>query len=642
MLSIYCNGPIYPIGSVTQKKGKKREVIRMTKASWSKALFALMLVLLLALAACNSGGDSEESKGSDSEGSSEKDGDKEKESEDGLYSIDDFNAAKTNEGDAIEGGELNFGLVSDTAFEGTLNWNFYSGAPDAEVINWFDEPMLYNDENFLYTNDGPASYVVDDSGKVFTFTIKDNVNWHDGEPVKAEDWAYSFEVIGDAAYTGVRYGSDFTNIEGMEEYHAGEADSISGIEVVDEKTLKITFKESTPSLLTGGIWPYAMPKHIFKDIAVADMAESPEVRENPIGMGPFKVDSLVPGESVTYVKNEDYWQGEVNLDKVTLKVINPSTVVQALETGEVDLVDSFPVDQFPDNADMSNVEFLGMTDLAYTYIGFKLGTWDKEAKEVKPDDSMKMADVNLRKAMWHAVDNNAVGEKFYNGLRWNATTLIPPSHPEFHDAENPGVEYDPEKAKQILDEAGYEDVDGDGMRENPEGEELVINFASMSGGDTAEPLANYYIQSWEQVGLNVQLLDGRLQEFNTFYDRVGQSGDDDPAVDIFQGAWSVGYDVNPDGLYGRDALFNFPRYASEENDKLLEAGVSADSFDVEKRKKVYNEWQQLMVDEIPVFPTLYRSVLVPVNNRVQNYSIAVDWFDRYNLAVTAEEAPTAE
>lgn len=641
MLSIYCNGPIYPIGSVTQKKGKKREVIRMTKARWSKALFALMLVLLLALAACNSGGDSEESKGSDTEGSSEKDGDKEK-SEDGLYSIDDFNAAKTNEGDAIEGGELNFGLVSDTAFEGTLNWNFYSGAPDAEVINWFDEPMLYNDENFLYTNDGPASYVVDDSGKVFTFTIKDNVNWHDGEPVKAEDWAYSFEVIGDAAYTGVRYGSDFTNIEGMDEYHAGEADSISGIEVVDEKTLKITFKESTPSLLTGGIWPYAMPKHIFKDIAVADMAESPEVRENPIGMGPFKVDSLVPGESVTYVKNEDYWQGEVNLDKVTLKVINPSTVVQALETGEVDLVDSFPVDQFPDNADMSNVEYLGMTDLAYTYIGFKLGTWDKEAKEVKPDDSMKMADVNLRKAMWHAVDNNAVGEKFYNGLRWNATTLIPPSHPEFHDAENPGVKYDPEKAKQILDEAGYEDVDGDGMRENPEGEELVINFASMSGGDTAEPLANYYIQSWEQVGLNVQLLDGRLQEFNTFYDRVGQSGDDDPAVDIFQGAWSVGYDVNPDGLYGRDALFNFPRYASEENDKLLEAGVSADSFDVENRKKVYNEWQQLMVDEIPVFPTLYRSVLVPVNNRVQNYSIAVDWFDRYNLAVTAEEAPTAE
>ncbi len=66
-----------------------------------------------------------------------------------------------------------------------------------------------------------------------------------------------------------------------------------------------------------------------------------------------------------------------------------------------------------------------------------------------------MADVNLRKAMWHAVDNNAVGEKFYHGLRWAATTLIPPSHPEYHDDSNPGAPYDPEKAKQILDDAGY-------------------------------------------------------------------------------------------------------------------------------------------------------------------------------------------
>ncbi|WP_404454638.1 oligopeptide ABC transporter substrate-binding protein [Oceanobacillus kapialis] len=611
----------------------------MTKASWSKALFALMLVLLLALAACNGG--SEESEGSGSEGSGEGSGSEK--SEDGLYSIDDFSTEKTNEGEAIEGGELNYGIVTDTAFEGTLNYNFYSGAPDAEIIAWFDEPLLSWDENYIYTNDGAATYKTSDDGRVFTFTIGDNVNWHDGEPVTAEDWAFAHEVIGDPEYPGVRYGEDFTNIEGMEEYHNGEADSISGIEVVDEKTLKITYKKATPSLLTGSIWAYALPKHIFKDIPVADMIDSPEVRENPIGMGPFKVESIVPGESVTMVKNEDYYKGEPKLDKVTVKVINPSTVVQALETGEVDTVDSFPVDQYPDNADMSNVEFLGTTDKAYTYIGFKLGTWDKEAKEVKPDDSKKMADVNLRKAMWHAVDNNAVGEKFYNGLRWNATTLIPPSHPEFHDTENPGLEYDPEKANQILDDAGYEDVNDDGFRETPDGEELVINFASMSGGDTAEPLANYYIQSWETVGLNVQLLDGRLQEFNTFYDRVGQNGDDDPEVDIYQGAWTVGNDISPDGLYGRDALFNFSRYASEENDKFIEEGLSEESFDIEHRKEVYNEWQQFMVEEVPVFPTLYRSVLVPVNNRVQNYSIALDWAPRYHeISVNSEEAQTAE
>ena len=495
----------------------------------------------------------------------------------------------------------------------------------------------------MYTNDGAATYEISEDGHVFTFTIGDNVNWHDGEPVTAEDWLFAHEVIGHPDYDGPRYGSDFTNIEGMEEYHAGEADTISGIKVIDDKTLEITYIQATPSLVTGSIWTYPLAKHIFGDMEVAEMSASPEVRENPIGFGPFKVESIVPGESVTMVKNEDYWRGEPNLDGVTVKVINPNVVVQELESGGVDTVSAFQVDQYPDNAEMSNVEYLGRIDRSYSYIGFKLGTWDKENGEVVTDPEAKMADVNLRKAMWHAVDNTTVGERFYNGLRWNATTLIPPSHPEFHDDSNAGVSYDPEAAKQLLDEAGYVDVDGDNFRENPDGEELVINFASMSGGEVAEPLAQYYIQAWEQVGLNVQLLDGRLQEFNSFYDRVGQNGDDDPAVDIYSAAWGVGIDVDPRGLYGRDAIFNFSRYSSDKNDELLAAGVSEDAFELENRQKVYNEWQQFMIDEVPVFPTLYRSELVPVNNRVHNYYIGDGTnMYRYDIAVTQEEPIVAE
>ena len=619
----------------------------MGKSKLMKALLALMLVLLVALAACSGDSDDGQSEGtdsgSDSGDSAEADDEGESDSESELYSIDDFNQIKTNEGEAIDGGTLTFGLVSDTAFEGTLNWNFYSGDPDAQILDWFDEALLTWDENYVYTNDGAATYEISEDGHVFTFTIGDNVNWHDGEPVTAEDWLFAHEVIGHPDYDGPRYGSDFTNIEGMEEYHAGEADTISGIKVIDDKTLEITYIQATPSLVTGSIWTYPLAKHIFGDMEVAEMSASPEVRENPIGFGPFKVESIVPGESVTMVKNEDYWRGEPNLDGVTVKVINPNVVVQELESGGVDTVSAFQVDQYPDNADMSNVEYLGRIDRSYSYIGFKLGTWDKENGEVVTDPEAKMADVNLRKAMWHAVDNTTVGERFYNGLRWNATTLIPPSHPEFHDDSNAGVSYDPEAAKQLLDEAGYVDVDGDNFRENPDGEELVINFASMSGGEVAEPLAQYYIQAWEQVGLNVQLLDGRLQEFNSFYDRVGQNGDDDPAVDIYSAAWGVGIDVDPRGLYGRDAIFNFSRYSSDKNDELLAAGVSEDAFELENRQKVYNEWQQFMIDEVPVFPTLYRSELVPVNNRVHNYYIGDGTnMYRYDIAVTQEEPIVAE
>lgn len=621
----------------------------MKKALFSKWLLALMLVLVLALAACNSDSDDEGGETADpdtsEEGTDDGDGEEESGNEDGIYSIDDFSPEKTNSGDAIDGGTLNFGLMTSSAFEGTLNLNFYTGAPDGEVIDWFMESLLSVDDNYNYTQDGAATFEVienDDETVTFELVLNENLNWHDGEPVTAEDWAYSHEVIAHPESTSTRYSGSMTRIVGIDEYNKGEADTISGIEVVDDKTLRITFREASPSLLASGLWTYATPKHIFEDIPIAEQAEHDATRKNPIGYGAFKVETITPGESVTYSANEDYWQGAPQLDGVTLKVVAPETVVQALETGEVDLVDSFPTDQYPDVAEsLNNVEFLGQIDLAYTYIGFKVGQWDEEAGQNVIDPDAKMADVNLRKAMWYAVDNDAVGERFYNGLRWSATTLIVPTHPDYHDDTIEAPKYDPDEANRLLDEAGYEDSDGDGFREDKNGEELVINFASMEGGDIAQPIANYYIQAWEQVGLKVELVDGRLMEFNSFYDRVEA---DDPDIDIYQGAWGVGYDVDPTYTMGNDSFSSYSRYSSEENGRLLEAGISPEAMDPEKRKEIYSEWQQLMVDEVPVFPTLYRSVLVPVNERVVNYSIQPGWIteNRHTIGVTAEEPVKAE
>lgn len=617
-----------------------------------------MLLLLLVLAACSGGSDdegssdtetddttSEEQATEDDEG---EEGEEEEGSQDGIYSIDDFSQDKTDMGDPIDGGNLNYGLVSDTVFEGTLNALFYEGNPDAMVMQFFDEGLLAIDNNFNYTQEGAAEWDLDydDDYATVTFKIRDNVNWHDGEPVKAEDLAFAYEVIGSPEYTGVRY-YYVEDVVGMAEYKAGETDEIEGIEIIDEKTIAITFNEPNPSLLASGLWDTPLPKHLFEDIPIPEMPEHDLVRVNPVGFGPFIVDTIVPGESVTYKANEDYWQGAPKLDTVTLKVIAPETVANALETGEVDLVDSFPTDQYPDVEEkLNNVEFLGKIDTAYTYIGFKLGKWVPDDPEnpdaggrVEMDPDAKMADVNLRRAMWYAVDNDTVGENFYNGLRWAGTTLIIPAFPDYHDPTIETPSYDPEMAKQILDDAGYLDVDGDGFRETPDGEELKIGFASMSGGDVAEPIANYYIQAWQQVGLNVELVDGRLMEFNQFYDRVEA---DDPAIDIYQGAWGTGTDVDQRGLYGETAAYNYPRYASEENTRLLTEGASYKSMDIEYRKEIYREWQELMVEDIPVFPTLYRSKLVPVNNRVTGYSIQTEWPGWHLVGVTQEEPIVAE
>lgn len=616
----------------------------MRKATISKVLFVMMLMMFLVLAACSSGSDDAGDSGSDEgNGESEDTGSDSEDADGKVYDIADFSPIK--EGEPMDGGNLNFGLVADSVFAGTLNYNFYSDAYDSEIIDWFDEGLLSVDETFNYTQDGAATWEVNDEGNEFTFTIRDEVNWHDGEPVTAQDWELAIKVLADPDYDGPRYGN-VTDIVGVEEYHDGEADSIEGLEVIDDKTLKMTFKQATPSLLSGGIWAYALPTHIFEDIPVADMSSSDAVRVNPIGMGPYKVESITPGESVTYSKNEDYWKGEPNLDSVTLKVVAPETVTQALETGEVDMVHSFPTDQYPDvEESLTNVEFLGTLDRSYSYVGFKMGTWDKENGKVAMDlENSKVGDVELRRAMWYALDNNAVGERFYNGLRWNATTLMPSFYENYHDDSIETPTYDPDKANQILDDAGYEDVDGDGFRENPDGEELVLNYASMEGGDTAEPLTNYYIQSWEQIGIKVEKTDGRLLEFNDFYDRIGQQGNDDPDIDIYSAAWSVGTDVDPSGLWGPDVIYNFTRWEDEENTRLLEEGVSVEAMDLEYRQDVYKEWQEYMVDQVPVFPTVYRAKLAPVNERVVNWDIRDEAteLERYEVGVTQDEPVVAE
>lgn len=150
----------------------------------------------------------------------------------------------------------------------------------------------------------------------------------------------------------------------------------------------------------------------------------------------------------------------------------------------------------------------------------------------------------------------------------------------------------------------------------------------MSGGETAQPLAEYYMQAWAEIGINVQLVDGQLMEFNSFYDAIQA---DDPKIQIFQGAFSTGGDPNPTGLFGRNASFNFPRWATEENDKLLEAINSDESFDEEFRKKAFNDWQAYFMEELPLMPTLYRYSVVAVNNRVKGFDIQIGtdtpWYD---------------
>lgn len=597
---------------------------------WYK-LLGLTAAASLALVACGNS-DSETAESSSS-------------SESGEVIAPELATTVDNEGDAIDGGTLQVGLVTDSPFQGIFSWEFYEDAYDAKIMEFGFESLFGTDDDFQIDDSGKATLALDQENNKATITLKEGLKWSDGEPLTAEDVIYSYEVIGHPDYTGIRYDGTFQNVVGMEEYHSGEADTISGITQVDDVTVEIEFQEVSPSMLQagGGVWSYAMPKHYLEDVPVAELASSEKIRSTPVGDGPFRITKVTPGESVEYEANEYYWQGEPKLDNVVVEVVPSSSIVPALENGTYDVALSMPTDLYASYAELPGYTLLGREELSYTYIGFKLGKWDAEAGEVVYDEDAKMADKSLRQAMGYAIDNDAVAQRFYNGLRSNANTVIPPVFGSFGATteEVPGYYYDADKANQLLDDAGYVDTDNDGIREDSDGEPLQINFASMEGGETAEPIAQYYIQAWNEVGLDVQLTDGRLLEFNSFYDRIEA---DDENIDIYQAAWGTGSDPAPNGLYARNSAFNFTRWATEENDQFMADFTSAEAFDEEFQRNTFVEWQKYFSEEAPVIPTLFRQEVMPVNNRVKHFDYAnnpADDFGWHTVEVTAD-APVSE
>lgn len=569
---------------------------------WS--FLVVLISILLVLAACR-GDDKIKSKEAAKEQTTE----------------DLFDVSISNKGEPIKGGTLQVAIVKDEPFKGVFSWELYEDGYDANIMSWASNSIFEVDGDFLITDEGIASMDVDQKNKKVTIKIRDGVKWSDGEPLKIEDVILPYLIIGHQSYTGVRYDSSFQNIVGAEEYHSGKAKTISGIKKIDDETLEISFKQLSPAIYSGGdgLWTYAAPSHQIADIPIDQLIESDEVRKNPVTLGPFKFKKIVPGESVQFVKNEYYWKGKPKLDGVVIKIVPSSSISVAIGSGNYDLVMGFNATKMPEIENYNNINVLGRPELYYSYLGFKVGKYNYEAKKVETNmNGSKMGNKKLRQAMGYALDIEQVSEVFYHNLRTRANSLIPPAFASFYDKSLKGYYYDPEKAKSLLDDAGYVDVNGDGLREDPNGKKLEIKLAALSGDSAQEEIIAYYIQNWKDIGLNVTLTSDRLIEFNSFYDRVRA---DDPEIDIFMGAWGTGTNPSPAGLFGATDQYNFTRYTSKSLETTIKNIDSAKSFDKKYRAQQFRAFQQHLEDVATMIPMQFRYEIYPVNKRVKNYSI---------------------
>ena len=534
-----------------------------------------------------------------------------------------FNSEVTHEGTAIKGGTLKYALVAASPFSGIFIDELSTNTTDSSIASQVDQSMFEYDENRKLTNTGLASLELDVEGK--TATVKLNAKdykWSDGQPFTIDDYIFAIEAIGNKDHTGSRYNDRYQNIVGMKDFHEGKSDKISGVEKVDDYTVKIHFEKMLPSMqLAGGAIPaYTMPKHIFKDIPVKDWEQSDYVRGTKVvGLGPFTIESIVPGESVTLKANENFYKGRPKVDKMVMQVVSPDSIVSEMKAGNYDIA-SMPSAQYEAFKDLTNVTFLSSFAPSYEYISFKLGTFDKSQGKNVTNPKAKMSDPALRQAIGYALDIDSAGENLYHGLNYGTNSIILPFFKDVYNKEQEGFTYNPEKAKQLLDEAGYKDVDGDGIRENKDGSKLTINFAARTRDAANESLIQQYLIWWKEVGLDVQLYTGRTIESNNFYVKIQA---DDPEIDMFAGGWGTGYDPNPSNLFGETAKFNFSRYVNEKGTEIMKKISSTDAFDDAKNKEFYKEWQAYAKDEAFMIPTLVGDSVTAVNKRVKYYDTSI-------------------
>ena len=536
-----------------------------------------------------------------------------------------FPIKTTNNEPAVENATLQVAIVKDDPLVGVFNEILYQDGYDGDILSMFLSSSLFDvNDNFEIIDTGVATLNVDAKNKKATIKIKDGIKWSDGVPLTADDIIYAYEVLGNKDYTGIRYTEEFQKVIGMNDYHNGKAKTISGVKKIDDKTVEISFSEMGQSIFTGGngLMSSALPKHYLKDVPIKDLVSSDKIRTKPVTLGPYNLVKVSRGESMELAANPYYYKGVPKIKKAILQVVNTQSIVAALKAGKYDYVMEMPDSLYNNYKDFRNLEVLGQQDLYYSYVGFKLGHFDKAKGENVSDPNAKMADLNLRQAMIYAIDVDQITQAFYFGLRQRATSTVPPVFKKYFPKDLTGFPYNLAKAKQLLDESGYKDVNNDGFREDKNGKPLQIKMAFMAGGDVAEPLAQFYLQSWKKIGLNVSLTSGRLLAFQNFYEKVQGDTKD---IDVFFGAWGVGTDVNPTSSAGRSSQLNYTRFTSPENDKFIAEILGEKSLTIPNYKaQMYKEWQKYYINQASEVPLMYKYKLTPVNKRLKNVYIGYD------------------
>lgn len=567
---------------------------------FSKSLLVLLVLILSMstfLVAC--GGEKEDAKEDteQTEGTGENSGDD----------------ATTEE--PVKGGSVTFAMFS--APGGVFNPLVYEDQYEFNVIQFVFESLWDVQDDLTF---GPAlaeTWEWSEDKKDLTVHLRKDVKWHDGEPFTADDVVYTYTVFAHPDYTGTRSAaSQF--LVGFEEFQEGKTQTFAGVEKVDDYTVIFHHKSPMPNAISNLNFMIA-PEHIYKDVPIKDLATHVTATDftKIVGTGPFKPSNAITNESYELVRNDDYYKGAPYLDKIVWKVVSADVAAGLLETGEIDVYAEITPDDFEVISSIPGVKVHETPDFGYQYMGFLMSKRPQEdIKNGVFDPSHwtpneKFADKRLRQAMAYAINRQGLVDGLIGG---HGTVMNAPMPPVSWAAASPDqlnqYPYDPEKAKSLLAEAGYKDVDGDGFVEDPKGNKLQFKLDYPTGNPVREKSAPIIVENLRAVGLDVKLNNPR--EAGAHYDNIDVDGSE-----MFLAGWSLDVDPDPLGIWATDNPWNFPRWNNEESMRLMLEGVSEKAFDQNYRKEVYVKWQQLVNDELPYIFLYSQNSMTAYNTRIQ-------------------------
>ena len=400
-----------------------------------------------------------------------------------------------------------------------------------------------------------TAWEVNEDGTVYTFTLKDGVTWHDGEPFTAADVVFSADVFLRETHPRLRV----------------SLQHIESIEALDDTTVRFTLKQPFGpfmGIFEVGTMPM-VPKHIYEG---TDFKNNP-ANNTPIGTGPFKFAEWERGSFIRLVKNEDYHvEGQPYLDEIYWHVIpDAASRAVAYETGKVDVLPGGSVENF---------DVQRLTELDNSCVTGK----------------GPMADRRFRQAIMYALDREFAKDVIWNGLG-NVPTGPVSSKTRFFDDDVRQFPHDPDKARALLEEMGYDGTE--------------IRLLPLPYGETWQRWAEAVRQNLQEVGIEVEMVatdvagwNQKLNEwdYDLAFTYLYQYGD--PALGVARTYLST-------NIAKGSPWNNVQGYANEEVDRLFaEAAVA---FPDENRQSLYTEVQQVLVEDVPVawlleieFPTIYR------------------------------------